>query len=233
MRKDRRLGICLLVSLGLNAACAGAPDTVMAPEGRGNTASHGDSDAIIPSKKYVALGSSFAAGPAIPEAVPGQSCGRSTANYAHLVAAQLGLDLTEASCIGATIDNVTTTVQEMNPPQLEAVTSDTSIITITIGGNDVSYSASLTTCGLDGMNGTSCLEASGGGASDVDSFAIDSRLEQEESKLVATLGQLKQAAPAARIYLVGYPLILPEPAVASPPDVLLQPADAAFLGNVA
>jgi hypothetical protein len=153
-----------------------------------------------PSDKYVAMGSSFAAGPTIPDAVPDQSCGRSTQNYAHLVAGGLGLALTEVSCIGATIDNIATTPQAMNPLQIDAVTPDTSVITITIGGNDVNFSASLVACGRDGMNGKSCLEASpDAGAPDVDSAAIDNLLNQVENKLVAMLGKVKQAAPAAPV----------------------------------
>jgi hypothetical protein len=77
------------------------------------------------------------------------------------------------------------------------------------------------------------LEARAGAAApDVDSADIDSRLEQEAGKLVAMLGQLKQAAPAARVYLVAYPLVLPDPGVACPPDVPMQGADATFLGKV-
>ena len=183
--------------------------------------------------KYVAMGSSFAAGPKIPDAVPDQSCGRSTANYAHLVATALGLDLTEVSCIGATIDNVATTPQTMNPLQIESVTPDTRLITITIGGNDVNYSSSLVACGRDGVNGQSCLAASADAAApDVDSVAINSLLDQIENKLVAMLGKVQQAAPAARIYLVAYPMVLPDPAVPCPPDVPMQAADATFLGTV-
>jgi hypothetical protein len=46
------------------------------------------------------------------------------------------------------------------------------------------------------------------------------------------LGKVKQAAPAATIYLVAYPMILPDPAVPCPPDVPMQAADATFLGGV-
>jgi lysophospholipase L1-like esterase len=121
----------------------------------------------------------------------------------------------------------------MNPLQIDEVTPDTGVITITIGGNDVSFWSSFVACGRDGMNGTSCLEPSAGAADpDVDSAAIDDLLNQEASKLVTMLGQLKQAAPAARIYLVAYPAILPDPAAPCPPDVPLLAGDATFLGKV-
>jgi len=221
--------------VGLSAGCAPAPSNrPPGPDAGDGTMPEGnDAGGSPPVKKYVAMGSSYAAGPKIPDAVPDQACGRSTGNYPHLVAAALGLDLTEVSCIGATIDNITTTAQTMNPIQLDAVTSDTDVITLTIGGNDVTYSSSLTTCGLDGMNGRSCLEpAAGAGAPDVDSSAVEELLNQEEGRLVAMLKKVRQAAPVARIYLVGYPMVLPDPAVACPPDVPMQAADATFLGMV-
>ena len=183
--------------------------------------------------KYVAMGGSFAAGPMIPDAVPDQSCGRSTKNYPHLVAADLGLNLTDVSCIGATTDSVATTPQAMNPLQIDAVTLDARVITITIGGNDINLSSSFVACGRDGKNGTSCLEAPhGAGPPDVNSAAIDGLLVQVENKLVTMLGKIKQAAPAARVLLVSYPMILPDPALPCPPDVPMNAGDASFLGDV-
>lgn len=232
---NRHLGILLLGSVGLFGACGADPESsAPMPDAGENTTPDGNGDGGgAPAKRYVAMGSSYAAGPKIPDAVPDQSCGRSTGNYAHLVAADLGLALTDVSCIGATIDNVTTTPQPMNPLQIGAVTPDTAVITITIGGNDVSYSSSLTTCGIDGMNGMPCLEPGPGAAApDVDAAAIDDLLDQEVGKLLAMLEQIKQGAPAARIYLVAYPMVLPDPAVPCPPDVPMQAADATFLGAV-
>jgi lysophospholipase L1-like esterase len=197
----------------------GGPDT-SAPSG-------GNGDAKIgPSGKYVALGSSFAAGPGIPDSVAGQSCGRSTNNYAHLVAADLGLDLTDVSCSGALSDNVASVPQDPNPLQIAAITPDTQIVTVTIGGNDVNYSASLITCGQDGANGTSCLGVA------VDTAAIDQRIGAEQQKLVDMLKSVKQAAPGARIFLVTYPMILPAPPVPCPPRAPFESADATFLGTL-
>ena len=53
--------------------------------------------------RYVAMGSSFAAGPGLPSRVPGspRRAGRSTGNYAHLVARELGLDLHDVTFSGA------------------------------------------------------------------------------------------------------------------------------------
>ena len=103
------------------------------------------------SGKYVALGSSFAAGGGTndPSEVIDLGCGRLSTNYAHRVAVALGMDLTDVTCGGATIDNIVGTPQVTpsdnvtRPPQIDAVTADTSLVTITAGGNDVRLISSL------------------------------------------------------------------------------------------
>ena len=52
--------------------------------------------------RYVAMGSSFGAGPGIPLRAPGspRRAGRSASNYAHLVARDLGLDLHDVTYSG-------------------------------------------------------------------------------------------------------------------------------------
>ena len=58
--------------------------------------------------RYVALGSSFAAGPGPGWRAPGspRRAGRSSANYAHLIAAHLGLELTDVTYSGATTRDI-------------------------------------------------------------------------------------------------------------------------------
>src|SRR5215218_4443114 len=96
---------------------------------------------------YVALGSSFASGPGIDPIIDAR-CGRSGANYAHLVAERLGYDLVVVTCGGATIDDVLSRPQALMtggtvPPQLEALVPDADLVTVTIGGNDVAYALTL------------------------------------------------------------------------------------------
>ncbi|MDP9000395.1 MAG: SGNH/GDSL hydrolase family protein [Myxococcota bacterium] len=218
-----------------NQATPDQPGQTHADGGADTSArSGGNGDARSgPSGKYVAMGSSAASGPGIPDPVPGQSCGRSTNNYAHLIAADLGLDLTEVSCNGAIIDNITAVPQGDNPLQIRAITADTQIVTVSIGGNDVRYWASLVTCGQDGANGTSCLGDDAGSAADagaVDTAAIDQLIGAEQQKLVDMLTSVKQAAPSARIFLVAYLRVLPEPPIPCPPRAPFASADATFLG---
>jgi lysophospholipase L1-like esterase len=100
--------------------------------------------------RYVALGSSMAAGPGIRPSAAGAPfrAGRSARNYPHLVAERLGLDLTDVTYSGATTANVLHEPQHGTPPQIEAVDGTETLVTVTIGGNDVGYVPMLTVAGL-------------------------------------------------------------------------------------
>ncbi len=91
------------------------------------------------SGRYVALGSSMAAGPGIRPRAPGAPCGsgRSARNYAHLVAEQLNLDLIDVTFSGATTAHVLAERQRGARPQIEALDGSEELVTITVGGNDV------------------------------------------------------------------------------------------------
>ena len=93
---------------------------------------------IPPGAQYVSLGSSYAAGAGIGTLVPGtpQRCGRTGNNYARQLAARLHLDLIDASCGGAKTSHTLGPWNEL-PPQVDAVTPATKLVTITIGGNDL------------------------------------------------------------------------------------------------
>lgn len=93
---------------------------------------------------YVNLGSSFAAGAGAGPAPPGSTprCYRSSVNYAHLLAKRLRLSLDDVSCGGATSAHLLGAWNEL-PPQLDAVTSKTRLVTITVGGNDLGLAGNL------------------------------------------------------------------------------------------
>lgn len=167
--------------------------------------------------KYVALGSSFASGPSIPDTID-QACGRSSQNYANLVATKLGLALTDVSCQGATTDVVLAT-------QLAAVTSDTKYVTLTIGGNNINYSLSTILCAKQ-PPGTSCQ---GNG---VDPAATTANLEQLEGQLTDTLRAVKKAAPSAKVFLVAYPRVLPADGSTCPPQNPMVAQDSRFIADL-
>jgi lysophospholipase L1-like esterase len=100
--------------------------------------------AISEGSRYVALGSSYAAGAGIGELQPGspQRCQRTTNNYPSLLSRRLQLQLTDVSCGGATTAHLLGPSNEL-PPQLDAVTAATRLVTVTIGGNDLDYMGAL------------------------------------------------------------------------------------------
>lgn len=92
---------------------------------------------------YVALGSSYGSGPGLLPVVD-VHCMRSGADYAHRVAERYHLSLADMTCGGATTANILGARQRLSggvsvPPQIEAVTRDARLVTITIGGNDIGY----------------------------------------------------------------------------------------------
>ncbi len=153
---------------------------------------------------YVAMGSSFAAGPGIPPVQSGSgaaACSRSVNNYSSIVAREAGATFTDASCSGATTANVLTDSQAGQPPQISAVTSATQVVTATIGGNDVDY--------LGSLSAYTCQDDGGSGCARVDRAAIDQTFPQLAGRIENVVNAVHNAAPAARVYLVNYFTILP------------------------
>jgi lysophospholipase L1-like esterase len=166
---------------------------------------------------YVALGSSFAAGPGIPDIIDPR-CGRSDNNYAHLVAEALQLTLTDVTCSGATINNIVDTPQNGRSAQITAVTDATDVVTVTIGGNDVNYLADLyrNSCAVEG---TTAVPGNDPAVPDpfdpffctqFDLAAAQEQLAGLTAELVDMVEAIQQAAPNARVVLVDYLTILPQ-----------------------
>lgn len=153
--------------------------------------------------KIVALGSSFAAGPGI-EPIIDKSAMRSGRNYAHLLASKLDADLTDLTVSGATLKNVLNEVQETRgkrfEPQLDGLPTETDIVTLTAGGNDLGYSF--------GMLCDSALAYSGPlqgllrwrfphPVTSLDGEALKERF-------VAVIDRIREIAPKAKVYLIQY-----------------------------
>ena len=153
--------------------------------------------------KYVALGSSFAAGPGVAAQLG--ICGRSDNNYSHLIAAALDLTLTDVSCNGATTANILNTPQGDASPQIDAVSRDTALVTVTIGGNDISFTSSTFACAGKAAD-EHCT-------ANLDQAAISEAVKQLPAELGAMLDAVKAKAPQARIVLVTYPRVFPSDAI--------------------
>ena len=174
--------------------------------------------ALAQGAKYVALGSSFAAGPGVATQLG--TCGRSDHNYSHLIAAALGLSLTDVSCNGATTANILNTPQGDASPQIDAVSRDTALVTITIGGNDISFTSSTFACAGKAPD-EHCT-------ANLDQAAIREAVNQLPTELGAMLDAVKAKAPQARIVLVTYPRVFPLDAI-NCPELELSSNDTVYL----
>ncbi|WP_323140615.1 SGNH/GDSL hydrolase family protein [Massilia phyllosphaerae] len=176
-------------------------------------------DAAAQGARYVSMGSSYAAGPGVgTRDAASRGCDRSLSNYARTVAARHHLDLVDVACSGATTDNILAHGQHGFAPQVEAVTPDTRLVSILIGGNDIAY--------VGNLFGLSCRAAGGSTCQVVDDAGVDRRLADLPAALDRVVDAVRRRAPKARIVLVGY---LPAVAAADPGTCAalpLAPADA-------
>jgi lysophospholipase L1-like esterase len=169
--------------------------------------------AAAPTGKYVSLGDSYVSGPLIPNQVD-LGCLRSDHNYPSLVASAIGsASFTDASCGGATTDDMTQSqvngLITVNGPQLDAVTPDTRLVSLGIGGNDIGFINIILTCAAESLTnpfGSPCTAYYTSGGTDQLAAAINAT----EPKVAAVLQAVHQRAPQAKVLVVGYPDILPE-----------------------
>lgn len=162
--------------------------------------------------EYVALGSSFGAGPGVPDRDPTSPalCIRSADNYAHQLARLRHLDLTDVTCSGATAQNVLHGGQYFQPPQVDSIRDTTKLITITAGGNDIFY--------LPNLFAWSCAQDPGALSMAWRAMVCHAKSDEEVDKAVEEVGQSLQEigaqahkrAPNATVVYVDYTTVLPD-----------------------
>lgn len=140
--------------------------------------------------RYVALGDSYSSGLGAGGSYSGGSCARSASSFPALWAATHSPDsYSSVACAGATTTSVIST-------QVSSLSFDTTLISITVGGNDVGFSSIMTTCAL---HGTSACVAAVDTAEGVAQNTLPQRLD-------ATFDAITSGAPAAKVVALGYPL---------------------------
>ena len=167
---------------------------------------------------YVALGDSFSSGPLIPLMRNDASgCFRSTNNYPAYVADLLDVatyrDATCASAVTADLRSSQAVLlgSSRPPPQLDALSQDTDLVTLGIGGNDFGLFGSI----IGGCSrltpwrsaGSPCRDSLvGAGGEDVK--AGDARRIQRP--VTRAVREVREAAPHAEVLVVGYPQLMPD-----------------------
>jgi lysophospholipase L1-like esterase len=168
--------------------------------------------------RYVALGSSMAAGPGIRPRAAGAPyrSGRSARNYPHLVAQKLGLDLVDVTYSGATTANVLTESQNGAPPQVDALDGTEELVTVTIGGNDAGYVQFLFAARLPAP--LRRLPVLGGRLrAQLDRAERDRALAGAAASLEEVGRTLRLRSPRATVLFVDYLSLLPRAGTPAPP----------------
>lgn len=173
--------------------------------------------------RYVALGDSYTAGPLIPwQRLDPLGCLRSTANYPHKLADALHTaSYTDVSCSGADTTNMTTkqsVVLGSNAPQFDALSADTDLVTVGIGGNDFGVFGDITsTCPelrASDPTGAPCRDHYTDGGVD----SLKQKIDKTGDRVAGVVRGVRQHAPHATILVIGYPRIAPTSGYC--PDVL-------------
>ncbi|RXZ67114.1 SGNH/GDSL hydrolase family protein [Agromyces albus] len=183
-RIRRQMSILGATALILATALVGAVPAQAVPGGPTQTAA-------TSKVAYAALGDSYAAG------VGGggylDTCLTSPAGYPSLLSADPGVrHVALLACSGATTADVTT--------QLSALTRQTKLITITVGGNDLGVDVLASACVAGTVD--DCFAAVA---------VAQARLPQLAADLASTFAAIGAAAPKATVVVTGYPLLFESP----------------------
>ncbi|KDN81704.1 SGNH/GDSL hydrolase family protein [Kitasatospora cheerisanensis] len=139
---------------------------------------------------YVALGDSYSAGVGSGSYTSESgSCSRSTNAYPYLWKnSHAPTSFKFVACSGATTNDVLAN-------QISSLSSTTTLISITIGGNDAGFASTMQTCVLSSES--SCLSA----VNTAKSYATNTL----PGKLSNLYAQMKSKAPNAHVVVLGYP----------------------------
>lgn len=141
---------------------------------------------------YVALGDSYSSGVGTRAYISdGSSCQRSVYAYPSLIAAAKGYALNFRACSGARVSDVTS-------GQLSALSTSTTYVTISVGGNDAGFSDVITECAEPAW-ASDCA-----GAVTTAQNYIRNTLPGSLSTLYTSI---RTKAPNAKVVVVGYPRI--------------------------
>jgi lysophospholipase L1-like esterase len=139
---------------------------------------------------YVALGDSYSSGLGAGSYISSSgSCDRSTNAYPERwAAAHAPASFVSVACAGATTADVTGS-------QVAALSASTTLVSLTIGGNDAGFSSTMETCVLHSTS--TCVNAVTAARSYV--------TNQLPARLNSALQAIRARAPSAKIVLLGYP----------------------------
>ena len=179
--------------------------------------------------RYTALGDSFAAGPLIPNPVAPLGCLKSSNNYGRIAQRTLAFaEYRDATCSGAETDDMfapqNVSPGGPNPPQLDSLSADTRLVTLTIGGNDIGFSDLAQDCVSVWPFGSPCRDRYTRGGDQ-----ISARIAATASRVDAVLDAVRLRSPLARVLVVNYSAIFPHSGSGCWPRMPVTPRDVAWL----
>jgi len=162
--------------------------------------------------RLLALGDSYSSGEGAGDYQPGtdsanNSCHRSRNAWPALLAHQRGLAvLPSLACSGATLTDLVAGRAGSGQPerragQLGRIAGDASVVTVTIGGNDLGFRSVIQDC-IAG----DCVARYHRPSGDV----LDARIDDLARRLPAAYRAIQAAAPRARVFVVDYPRLFPD-----------------------
>lgn len=141
--------------------------------------------------KYVALGDSYSSGTGAGSYGNSGGCKRSANAYAQLWANANGpSSFSFVACSGAVTSDVLNN-------QVSAITSDTALVTISIGGNDAGFADVMIACNTG--SDADCVSRN----QQAQTFARN----MLPGRLDSVYSQIRNRAPSAQVVVVGYPHI--------------------------
>ncbi|MGI3901430.1 MAG: SGNH/GDSL hydrolase family protein [Janthinobacterium lividum] len=181
--------------------------------------------------QYVALGSSFAAGPGLGARDPAGPLVsvRSSHGYPTLLARARNLSLTNMTSSAAKASHLLRHRQYgILRPQIEGLRPETTLVTMTVGGNDVGYVGDLTRVAhrsrptLVGMALRCCWKGP---------RPLQSRpFQRLHDELLHILREVSRRSPRAHVLVVTYPVVLPPEGAC--PEFGIGRSDAALMRAV-
>lgn len=194
-----------IVAATVLAACTNSPEDSAGQESTAPTTAPTTS-ATPKHNFYVALGDSYAAMGSTDAPTDGPApCVRSADNYPAGVLADARVTGTDVTCSGAQTEHLLGPWEiggEVIAPQVEALTPETTLVTVSIGGNDINFGAIVDCFVADLSAGrpTTCGSRLGD--------TIDARLAGLPTELDAVHAAIAERSPDADVIATGYvPLV--------------------------
>lgn len=132
-------------------------------------------------------------------------CHRSENAYSQIIAHDNDFagGFTFVACSGATSEDLETENDQNTgeDPQLDALDDETSLVTMTMGGNDLGFADVVKDCIVNGEGGVSFIDT----CQEKHDERIEEELPQLMEELIDYYEQIQEQAPNAQVVIIGYP----------------------------